>query len=175
MIEICKTTKADTRSAAGPVSKEDLLYQSELHIDHVKKGFEFINQKMIETAEKHDWTKIEYIDQFHRDFSSGVTGKDFKKLPWFQIHMTKERHHWLDNCPSDITLIDVMEKCIDVTMAGLARSGSVYDEEIPNEILQKAYKNTIKMLIENTVVQEEINEEEMKSLLDNLFGVETHI
>ena len=38
-------------------------------------------------------------------------------------------------------------------MAGLARSGKYRDESISNELLQKAYKNTVRKLMENIEVK----------------------
>ena len=40
-------------------------------------------------------------------------------------------------------------------MAGMGRSGKVFDDELDPEILEKAYKNTIKLLIDNIEVVED--------------------
>ena len=77
-------------------------------------------------------------------------------MPWFQLHVNTERHHMLDHCPDDVNLIDLLERITDITMAGLSRSGTIHDTEIPNELLQKAYKNTLQLLKDNVIVEGEI-------------------
>lgn len=154
MIVITKTPNADTRTATKPITRELLLESSEEHICHVQKGMEFFSDKLLYAAEIHDWTKINYIDEFTKDALLMKTGNEFKKLPWFQIHISKERHHVLDRCPEDVTLIDLLERVVDTTMAWLSRSGTIYNAEIPSEILQLAYKNTIELLKNNVQVRE---------------------
>lgn len=65
-----------------------------------------------------------------------------------------ERHHLNDSVPEDVNLIDVLEMVIDCTVAGLARSGSVYDITIPEDVLKKAIDNTKQMIIDNVDVIE---------------------
>lgn len=152
MIIIKPTPNADSRTATRPLDRETLLENSCRHINHVNDALDFFTDMIQTAAVRHEWTKIEFIDQFLADATSGTQGAEFKKLPWFQIHCTQERHHLLDRCPDDVTLIDLLERVADITMAGLARSGVVYDTEIPSEILQKAFKNTIELLKQNVVV-----------------------
>ena len=154
MIEITKTPNADTRTATKPLDRDTLLSSSKEHITHVAKAMRLFSDKLLEAAEKHDWTKIDYIDEFVRDAQTGKTGKDFKNLEWHQKHVTLERHHLNDRCPDDVNLIDVLERVADISMAALARSGKIYDDTLPVEILQKAYKNTIELLISQTIVSE---------------------
>ena len=59
-------------------------------------------------------------------------------------------------CPSDVNLIDVIEMLIDCVCAGKARTGVVYPINISSEILQKAVKNTVEVLKENVVVENDI-------------------
>jgi len=42
-----------------------------------------------------------------------------------------------------------MERIADITMAGMARTGKVYDDTLSPEILTKAYKNTNELLKNN--------------------------
>lgn len=65
-----------------------------------------------------------------------------------------ERHHLNDSVPEDVNLVDVLEMVIDCTVAGLARSGEVYDITIPQEVLEQAIDNTKQLIINNTEVQE---------------------
>ena len=156
MIYITPTPNADSRTALQPLDKETLLKNSYVHIQHVNDALDYFVDMIKHAAIRHDWTKIQFIDDFLRDATSGAVGKDFKKLPWFQIHMTQERHHILDRCPEDVTLIDLLERVADTTMAGMERSGVIYDMEIPSEILQLAYKNTITLLKDQIVVTNKI-------------------
>ena len=57
-----------------------------------------------------------------------------------------------DKVPKDVNLIDVLEMICDCVSAGLARTGEVYDVTLSGETLQKAFKNTVDMLIKNIKV-----------------------
>lgn len=152
MIEINKSPTADSRNLVGEPNKETLLKSSVQHISDVQKGMAFMAAKLIEAGACHDHTKLSGIDDFYDSYSKRLTGEAFKAEKWFQSHLS-ERHHLLDRCPEDVTLIDVIERIVDITMAGMARSGNVFDDEIPNEILQKAFKNTLDMLKANVEVK----------------------
>ena len=153
IIKIKKRPTADSRTAIGEPSKVDLLESSMMHIDDVKKGCSFFAIMLLAAGNDHDWTKIKYIDEFYKDYSQKLQGEAFKKAPWFQKHL-EERHHLNDRCPDDVNLVDVIERVIDITMAGMARSGYVYDDELDAKILQRAYKNTIQLLQKHIEVGE---------------------
>jgi len=153
MIKIKKSENADSRTAKGKVDKEALLKASVQHIGDVQKAMGWFAAKIIEAGVSHDHTKISGIDDFYSSFSKGLTGDAFKAEKWYQSHLG-ERHHLNDRCPDDVTLIDVIERIADITTAGMGRSGSVYDNGLPPEILQKAYANTINMLKAEIVVEE---------------------
>lgn len=148
MIKIKKSTSADTRSATKMVSKEELLENSKQHIDDVRQAIYWMIEVLDCVAVRHDWTKIDNIDEFYNDFKLIQEGKlqDFKQQHWFKDFHLKERHHLNDRCPDDVTLFDVLERIADITTAGLARSGKIYDDTLPPEILTKAYKNTIELV-----------------------------
>lgn len=152
-IEIRRSKNADTRSAEGQVSKEELLDNTLSHIDDVQHWGYRIAELLKKQVLEHDHTKVDNIDQFHEDFTTGKQGGEFKSLPWWQIHKT-ERHHLNDSVPEDVNLIDVLEMVIDCTVAGLARSGEVYGITIPQEVLEKAIANTSQLIIDNTEVVE---------------------
>lgn len=154
MIQIEKSLTADSRTAPEGTTKDQLFKSSVQHIGDVQKGLAFFADMLRYAGYRHDHTKLEYIDEFYEDFSKGLQGEDFKKAPWFQIHLT-ERHHLTDRCPDDVNLIDVLERVADICMAGMGRSGKVFDDELDPEILEKAYKNTIKLLIDNIEVAED--------------------
>lgn len=148
MIEIKKSTNADTRSAREKVSKTGLLVQSRQHIDDVIRAMVWMSRRLLDIAYNHDWTKLENIDEFYADFSATQDGfqGDFKQMHWFKDLHLKERHHLTDWCPDDVNLFDVLERIADCVLAGMARSGSVYEDLISPEIIMKAHKNTIELL-----------------------------
>lgn len=152
-IKIPKSQDVDTRSAVGEVTKKSLLQNTYSHISDVNNVGKWICNKMLEQLEQHDHTKIEGIDQFYKDFTTGKQNGEFKSLPWWQLHKT-ERHHLNDSVPEDVNLLDVLEMVIDCTVAGLARSGNVYEITIPEDILADAIRNTSKMIIDNSEIVE---------------------
>lgn len=153
MLEIRRSRSADTRSADHEVTKEELLYNSEQHIGDVRQAMRYFAERLLATAEKHDWTKIDGIDQFHKDFQQVQQHSgNFKELPWYRRHVSEERHHLTDRVPDDVNLFDVLEWVADTTMAGMARSGSVFPDSLPPDVLVKAYQNTIELLKKEVVV-----------------------
>lgn len=156
MITISKSKSADTRSADKPVSKEQLLESSIQHIGDVQRAIIWMIGVLSKVAQNHDFTKLLDIDGFHHDFKTIQEGskEDFKKMDWFQLHVAVERHHLNDRCPEDVNLFDVLERIADITMAGMGRTGKIYDDNLDVEILKKAYKNTIELLKSQIVVAE---------------------
>ena len=74
---------------------------------------------------------------------------------WSKLHYQElERHHLKRNCPDDVNLFDVIEMLCDCVAAGMARSGDVYDVDIPSEVLVKAVSNTSKWLQSRIMVIE---------------------
>ncbi|MDE7347681.1 MAG: hypothetical protein K2N48_13195 [Muribaculaceae bacterium] len=51
-----------------------------------------------------------------------------------------------------MNLIDVLEHVVDCTMAGMARSGEIYDIDIDPNVLTVAVQNTSKLIQDNTRV-----------------------
>jgi hypothetical protein len=150
MIEIKKSQVADTRTCDyTKVTKEQLLEASKMHIEDVKKGFKFLIEKMTQQYDMHDLTKIAFIDDFYDDFKTG-----FKKTDWWKTHQAMERHHF--NNPEyiddDVNLIDILDQIVDGVMAGMARSGEYRQEHISKELLEKAYNNTVTLLLGNIKV-----------------------
>lgn len=146
-IVIQKSSCADTRTCDyTKVSKEKLLDQSKQHIRDVELGILYMIAKLRKASSEHDRTKISDIDHFHSNFKTG-----FKDSEWWNMHQITERHHF--NTPEfihdDINLVDVIEQIVDGVMAGIARSGEYRYEPLSSELLQKAYNNTAKLLIEN--------------------------
>jgi hypothetical protein len=151
MIEITKSPTADTRTCDfANTTKETLLESSRVHIGDVVKGMAFFVSKMVEAAGGHDYDKLSLINWFHEDF---VTG--FKQTGWWDNHRKIHRHHlnMADGVPDDVNLLDVLEHIADCVMAGMARSGSVYELKLSDELLQRAFQNTVELLKSQTVVK----------------------
>jgi hypothetical protein len=93
------------------------------------------------------------IDGFHDDFVHGFSeGHE----TWWTAHRQLNRHHlnMPDGVRDDVNLIDVLDYITDCVMAGMARSGSVYEIKIDPDVLMRAYVNTIELLKQNVVVVE---------------------
>jgi hypothetical protein len=151
MIEIRKSPTADTRTCDwSKVTKEQLLQASQQHIEDVSQGMQFFMRKLQVAAVCHDNDKVFDITGFHQDFATG-----FKQTAWWDNHRKISRHHLnvADGVPADVNLVDVIEHIVDCVMAGMARSGSVYDLKLPDELLQAAVRNTVELLKVNVAVE----------------------
>lgn len=157
MLEIIRSQNGDSRTKDDGFNKETLRTDTESHISDVQKGIEFICEKLREAGRNHDHTKLELFDDFFAAISSGAV----KESQWYRTHTTTERHHLKTHVPNDVTLIDVIEAVVDCTMAGLARSGTVYDIDIDPNVLALAAQNTSKMIIDNTKVHDKPAVEEV--------------
>jgi len=152
MIEIKKSKTADTRSCDFKnVRKVELLASSVSHIGDVKKGIDFFISLLNDAAKRHDYDKITKIDNFHSNFVTGFEEKD-----WLDNHILLNRHHLQDEngIPADVNLIDVLEMISDCVMAGMGRSGSVYPFEDMEDLLVKAFNNTVSLLKNMVLVKE---------------------
>lgn len=144
MITIKKSATADTRTCDfANTSKQTLLASSRQHIGDIVKAMAFFISKLTEAAGEHDYDKLTTIDWFHSDFITG-----FKETGWWDNHRKIHRHHinMPDGVPEDVNLLDVLEHIADCVMAGMARSGSVYELKLSDELLQKAFANTVSLL-----------------------------
>lgn len=150
MIEITKSPNADSRTSKDGLSAEELKESTERHISDVSKGLGFICEMLQGKGSAHDHTKLEMLDEFHAALTSGK----IKETNWYKKHITEERHHLKSFVPNDVNLADVIEHVVDCTMAGLARSGEVYDIDLPPEVLTLAVNNTVELLKKNTRVVE---------------------
>lgn len=149
VIEQSKT--ADTRSCdyAG-VTQETLFKSSEQHIADVRAALAFFRQEIDAASARHDYDKLSDIAGFHADFVTGFT-----QTGWWDRHRALNRHHLLqpDGVREDVNLIDVLDMIADCVMAGMARSGSVYPLDIPQDVLRKAFDNTVDLLKQRVVVR----------------------
>jgi hypothetical protein len=151
MIKIQKSPTADTRTCDYTnVSRETLYASSEQHIRDVQQGLSLFSMKLMEAAQRHDFDKLTDIATFHADF---VTG--FKQTLWWDTHRRINRHHLTqdDGVRDDVNLIDVLDFIADCVMAGMARSGSVYQLKLSPELLERAFQNTVTMLKQQVVIE----------------------
>ena len=150
-ITIQPSPTADTRTCDwSKVTKEELLRASLMHKQDIAKAMGFFQTLLTEAAVRHDHDKLHAIEHFHSDFKGG-----FKETGWWDNHRAVNRHHLrdADGIPTDVNLIDVLDYIADCVMAGMARSGSVYDITLPSELLARAFKNTTELLKAAVVVE----------------------
>lgn len=153
-IAIKRTNRCDTRvlKKGEVLTKEAVETDTLYHREAVNKCGEALVKKLTDQFKEHDHTKLgKYLPAFTEALSTGFKGKEFKGQDWWKIHLT-ERHHLNDRVPEDVNLIDVLEMICDCVSAGMARSGKVFDLEIPSFILEEAVANTVKMLIKSIEV-----------------------
>lgn len=151
MITIQQSQTADTRTCDfANVSKETLYASSTQHINDVGQALRFFKGLLNDAFINHDPDKLTDIDGFHADF---VTG--FKEHGWWDRHRQLNRHHlnMADGIRDDVNLIDVLDYIADCVMAGMARSGSVYELKLPAELLERAFQNTVDLLKREVVVE----------------------
>jgi len=150
LIRIIKDPNADSRTVNGKVAINKLELATANHIEHVQEGLGYLADLLKKAGKEHDHTKSENMEQFHEALQSGM----IKKSKWYKQHITEERHHLISKVPDDVTLIDVVEHLVDCVMAGSARTGEIFDIELPDEVLQKAHKNTVELLKKQIKVRE---------------------
>jgi hypothetical protein len=144
MIEIPKSTTADTRTCDfTKVTQETLYLSSHQHINDVRRALGFFRWMLEDAAARHDFDKLSDVAGFHADFLTGFTLTE-----WWDRHRKLNRHHLLqpDGVPADVNLIDVLDMIADCVMAGMARSGSVYPLTISDDVLRRAFDNTVEVL-----------------------------
>ncbi len=150
MIKITREPNADSRTAKPGYTKEDLKKATKVHIEDINKGMKFFSDMLMESAKKHDNTKLSNFN----DFFEALQSNKVKESNWYKKHITEERHHLSSNVPNDVNLVDVMEQIVDCVMSGMSRSGTVYDVDLPMDVLKLAYQNTVELLKKNITVEE---------------------
>lgn len=127
------------------------------HINDVSKIMSCIGCSIIDRGYCHDWSKLEYFSDFAKDTLERLDTPDFKDRAWYKIHTGLERHHINASIPENVNFIDLFEMIVDCIVAGKARTGSV-DKEfliIPDEVILMAYWNTVNLLIENIILDDD--------------------
>ena len=150
MIEITRSPRADTRTCDfTKVTLNDFEEDIFKHKNDVVKGMAYLSNLLNTAGKLHDYTKVKYMDEFYADFKTGFANKD-----WYNKHMEIERHHldYEEYVPDDVDLLDVLEMIVDGVMAGLARSGEYRQAEVSDDLLRKAFYNTINLMLKNVRV-----------------------
>lgn len=147
-IIIEKNPNGDTRTAPKDISFEQFQVANSMHKADVYAVMSYLASLVHVAGLKHDYTKKSDEELFYNNFLSTMNnGTDFVKDEWYQMHVNTERHHLLSRCPDDVNLVDVLEMIADCVCAGLARSGEVRDLEISSDILERAVKNTVDLIV----------------------------
>ena len=153
---IKRNTNGDSRVAKSSPTISEFTDAVILHRNDVKQMMNNVAEAISMQALDHDWSKVKepYRSMFYRDLCNTIEGKmEFMDGEWSRLHYNElERHHLTKRHPEDVNLIDVIEMVCDCVCAGMARSGDVYDVDIPAEVLTLAVKNTVELLKENTLV-----------------------
>lgn len=153
-VVIHKNPNGDTRTAPKGITFKQFQEANNSHIMDVANTMLRISEMITEVACIHDHTKKSGEEQFYKDFLSTMNeGTDFVSGEWYQHHVNTERHHLLSRCPEDVNLLDVIEMIVDCVCAGKTRSGEIRGLEITPEILDRAMKNTVKLIDDMTVVK----------------------
>ena len=148
-VKIKRNTNGDTRVATKVPTFQEFGEANRLHTQDVKRMMWEFSEEIKNRGVSHDWSKLNepHRSTFYRELCKTIEGQmNFEEGEWYKFHCENERHHLLNHCPDDVTLIDVIEMICDCVCAGMARSGSVRDLEINKEILERAVSNTVKML-----------------------------
>lgn len=105
--------------------------------------------KLLSKGKRHDFTKIDKIDDFYRDFIN-----NFETQEWYDFHKQIERHHISepDGVRDDVDMLDVLEHIADIVVASKARHGKFFFKELPEGVLELAFRNTINKLLEQVKV-----------------------
>ena len=149
-VEIRKAQKADSRTS-NDISKDELIRDTKIHIEDVSSVMNALAGMLATTGISHDHTKLSQFDDFYDSLNEEG---DIKDSEWYKMHITTERHHLKSNVPSDVNLLDILEYISDCTVAGLSRSGTIYDLDLPAAVLVKAFKNTCELIKENIILVE---------------------
>ena len=137
----------------------DIIDATYAHKQNVLDIFRELFYKGEEQVQNHDYTKTKNIDEYTRALKTSFANDVITGENWRDMHYKKERHHLNNHVPDDVNLLDVMEMICDVVAAARARHGYVLEPvTIPADVLQRAFKNTVNLVLDNTETAEYIQE-----------------
>lgn len=163
IVHIKRNSYGDTRTAPDDYSHDKFCDANREHADTVKRLMSHIASELFARADVHDFTKFSREEEFWRDFVRAKKDPDFKftEGEWYKMHVNAERHHLHESGPIDVDILDIIEMICDNVAAGYARSGKVYDINIPITVLAVAINNT-ETKIKDMCVLDESDQEESK-------------
>lgn len=166
MILVKKSKYPDSGvSGASEASKQDLVSDAVQHRTDVRNAVSWLVQELNKRITVHDYTKIRdpESDMYFRAFNEAAVNKtSFKASPWYALHVLMERHHLLAREPKDVDLLDVLEFIADIVTANKARGRedlSRIASAMPEDLLYRAFRNTVDKLNAIMVVDEDDKEE----------------
>ena len=154
-VKITKDNHGDSRHAPKDTTREQFHQANLNHKKDVENTMARLSLILSLQGKSHDWSKLAYEDEFWEDFQASLLhGKNFVEGSWYQRHIREEHHHPTSYCYEKIDLLDIIEMIVDCVCAGKARAGEVRQMEINDEILKKAFANTVKLIDDLTEVDE---------------------
>lgn len=151
-IKVKINPNADTRTMTSLPTRDELLEINKAHIEEVSKGINIIIENLINKSLVHDIDKLYDVDGFLRDMkATWKEGKDFKELPWYEVHKEEEHHKvdWDENFDT-VTLEDIIENIIDKLMATVARQGKLEKADV-YKIADSIDSGTLKLGLINSL------------------------
>ncbi len=149
-VEIYKNGNGDTRTADHIPDFTEFTTANSLHVTDVIVTADAFCDLLMKSVQRHDWTKTTepYRSMFYRDMVATMEGRlKFEDGEWAHLHYDElERHHLKRHVPEDVDFVDVLEMIFDCVCAGKARSGEVYPFELHDDVLQKAFQNTVELV-----------------------------
>ena len=158
-VKIKRNVLGDTRTATRVPTFYEMVDSNRSHVEDVSKMMDRIAEMIRLTGLNHDFTKRDDPEKslFYRELCATIEDKidSFIDGEWYPMHCKTERHHLNEYCPDDVNLIDVLEMVCDCVCAGMARSGSVRPVSLSDDVLRKAFDNTVQMCINSVEIEGE--------------------
>lgn len=165
MIFVKKSKYPDSGvTGAAEASKQDLVSDAVQHREDVRNAVSWLVKELNKRITVHDYTKIRdpESDMYFQAFNEAAVKKvSFKSAPWYALHVLMERHHLLAREPKDVDLLDVLEFIADIVTANKARGRedlSRIASAMPEDLLYRAFRNTVDKLNAIMVVDEDAKE-----------------
>ena len=156
-VKIKRNVLGDTRTATRVPTFYEFVDSNNSHVNDVSNMMHKLATDIRKAGEAHDFTKRNDPEKslFYRELCAKIEGNmdSFIDGIWYPMHCRTERHHLNEHCPEDVNLIDVLEMICDCVCAGMARSGRVDPGSISDDVLRKAFDNTVQMCINSVEIE----------------------
>lgn len=159
-VKIKRNSNGDSRTAEGVPTFEEFHNANQMHMNDVERTMNEVGWEILHRGRQHDITKTILEEMFYRDMVDTIENRiKFTDGEWANIHYNNERHHLHRVVPEDVNFIDILEMICDCVCAGKARSEKEYvDVELDMQTLRKAYENTVKLINDIVVLEEQDDE-----------------